>query len=97
MSTPTHIGEAGIFRLDLFSFRPSYAIPCRPPGAGNQVREKSHRRSDFFVRAVLAGCVFTEFPIPLEHPRVTHPAFDDPEQLIVRLARRMQRNTGGLG
>ena len=30
------------------------------------------------------------FPVPLEHPRVPHAAFNNPEQLIVRLARRME-------
>src|SRR5712671_6727254 len=82
----------GLLRPAAFCLILTLLMPFRGDrrGQGIQVRERRHRRPDFFIRNILPGRVFAEFPIPLEHPRISHPAFDDPEQLIIRLARRMQ-------
>ena len=32
--------------------------------------------SSEIIRNILSGCVFAEFPVPLEHPRAAYPAFD---------------------
>src|SRR5215468_8438834 len=53
--------------------------------------KKSYCRPDSLIRDVLPGRVFAKLPVPHEHPGVTDSAFDDPEQLIVRFARRMKR------
>ena len=60
---------------------------CRKSPSDGRER---HRPPNLFIRNISSGCVFAEFPVPLEHPRVPHAAFNNPEQLIVRLARRME-------
>jgi len=60
---------------------------CRKSPSDGRER---HRPPNLFIRNISSGCVFAEFPVPLEHPRVPHAAFNTPEQLIVRLARRME-------
>src|ERR1022692_4637000 len=64
---------------------------------GVEMAQKSHRSPYFFIRSVLPRCVFAELPGPAEHARVPHTTLDDPEQLIVRLARRMQCKRRGTG
>src|SRR5947199_7693982 len=64
-----------------------HGMLCRKSPSDGRER---HRPPNLFIRNISSGCVFAEFPVPLEHPRVPHAAFNTPEQLIVRLARRME-------